>query len=139
MLETSQISHFTDFIGCFIELYNHKCDLDSTTLKSTHVVKITCMMDLPSCTVCESSVGARISFADVPTSAFCYQNSHVIQVLKRPHKPHLLCYQLLVAACMHTRSPVILNTQTSLSRFSRGAEPELCKLRAGRIFVESDV
>ncbi len=77
-----------------------------------------------------SVVAARISFADVHTSAICYQYSRTTQVLRRPHCPHLFCYQLIVAVCMHTCSLVSVNTQTSLSRFSQGAEPELCKLRA---------
>lgn len=77
-----------------------------------------------------SSVAAtRISSADVHTSAACYQYGHVTQVLKRPHCPHLRCYQLIVAVCMHTCSLVSVSTQTSLSHFSQGAEPELCKLR----------
>lgn len=77
-----------------------------------------------------SSVAAsRISFADMHTSAVRYQYSHVTQVLKRPHCPHLLCYQLIFAVCMHTCSLVSVSTHTSLSHFFQGAEPELCKLR----------
>ena len=52
-----------------------------------------------------SVVAARISSADVPTLAVCYQYSRVAQVPKRPHNPHLLRYQLMVAVCMHTCSP----------------------------------
>lgn len=106
------------------------CNLYLQALQNqiTYMTGLSCTICVKVCHPC-SVAAAHISFADVSTSAVCYQYSPVMQVLKRLHNAHLLCYQFVVVMCVHTCCCVSVSTQTSLSHFSRGTEPELYKLR----------